>query len=91
VARQRRPSQVIEGFSMGERRLLNGMRRAVLASLSFADSNGVRYFDRVWLRKAVDVVERRRGMQTKVGRDLLWQVSSFMLAVVDQPPYLLYT
>jgi hypothetical protein len=61
VARQRRPSQVIEGFSMGEKRLLNGMRRVVLSSLSFTDKSDVRCFDQAWLSKATDIVEDKRG------------------------------
>jgi len=55
VARQRTPSQVIKGFSMGDRRLLNGMKRGVFSSLSFTN-NRVRYFDQAWLRKDTDIV-----------------------------------
>jgi hypothetical protein len=50
-----------KGLSMGKRWLLDGMRRGVLSLVSSADSNGVRYFDRDGLEKAVDIVESRRG------------------------------
>ena len=61
VGRQRSPTQVAKGFSMGERRLLNGMRRVVLSPLSFTDNSGVRYFDRDGLEKAVDIVGGKVG------------------------------
>jgi len=49
---------VAKGLSMGERRLLNGMRRVVLSSLSFTDS--VCCFNQAWLSKAADVVGGKR-------------------------------
>jgi hypothetical protein len=61
VARQRRPTQVAKGLSMGKRWLLNGMKRGVLSLPSFANSNGVRYFHRDGLEKAVDIVKSRGG------------------------------
>jgi len=50
-----------KGVSMGERKLLKGMRPGVLSSLSFTSNNGVRYFDQAWLRKATDIVGGKRG------------------------------
>jgi hypothetical protein len=52
---------VARGLSMGERWLLNGMRRAVLSSLDFTDNSGVHYFNQAWLSKAVDVAGGKRG------------------------------
>ncbi len=46
---------------MGERRLLSGMRRGVLSSLSFTDNNDVRYFDQAWLREAAHLVDGKKG------------------------------
>jgi hypothetical protein len=46
---------------MGERRLLNGMRRVVLSPLSFTDNSSVRYFTQAWLKKATDIVGSERG------------------------------
>jgi hypothetical protein len=91
VASQMNPTQVAKGLGMGKRRLLNVMRRGVLSSLSFTDNKNVRYFDQAWLGKATDIVGGKRGNVTKVGRDLLPQVSSLMLAMVGHPlPYLFY-
>jgi len=59
--RQMGPMQVAKGFSMGERRLVNGMRRVVLSPLSFTDNSGVRYFNYPWLRKATDIVGGKKG------------------------------
>ena len=50
-----------KGLSMGKRWLLNGTGRGVLSLPSFADSNGICYFDRDNLEKAVDIVESRGG------------------------------
>jgi hypothetical protein len=61
AARQRRPTQVAKGFDMAKRWLLNVVRRVITSPLSFLDDNGVRYFDQVWLRKATDIVEGKRG------------------------------
>jgi hypothetical protein len=61
VARQRRPTQVAKEVGMGKRWLLNRVRCGVLSPLSFTDSSDVHYFDQVWLRKATDIVEGRRG------------------------------
>jgi len=44
---------------MGERRLLNGMRRVFLSSLSFTDS--VCCFDQAWLRKDTNIVDGKKG------------------------------
>ena len=38
--------------------------------LSFTDNNGIRYFDREWLRKPPTFSGRNKGMLTKVKRDL---------------------
>jgi hypothetical protein len=46
---------------MGERRLLNGMRRVVLSPLSFTDNSSVCYFTQAWLSKATDIVGEREG------------------------------
>ena len=59
VARQRSLTQVAKGFSMGERRLLDGMRRVVLSSLSFTDR--VWCFNQAWLSKATDIVGGKVG------------------------------
>jgi hypothetical protein len=56
-----RPTPVAKELSMGERWLLKGVRQGVLSSLSFTDNNGVRYFGQVWLRKATDIVDGKRG------------------------------
>ena len=61
VARQRRPTQVAKEVGMGKRWLLKRVRCGVLSPLSFTDSSDVHYFDQVWLRKATDIVEGRRG------------------------------
>jgi hypothetical protein len=61
VASQIIPTQVAKWLSTGKRRLLKGMRRGVLSSLSFTDNNGVRYFDQAWLRKATDIVDGKSG------------------------------
>jgi len=61
VARQRRSTQVAKGLGMDKRWLLKEVRCGVLSPLSFTDSSDVDYFDQVWLRKATDIVEGRRG------------------------------
>ncbi|MGB6873360.1 MAG: hypothetical protein WBE46_04370 [Dehalococcoidia bacterium] len=50
-----------KGLDMGKRWLLNRMRRGVVSLPSSADSNGVRYFDRDGLEKAVDIVGGKKG------------------------------
>lgn len=50
-----------KGLDMGKRWLLNGMRRGVLSLPSFANSNGVGYFDWDGPEEAVDIVESRGG------------------------------
>jgi len=42
-------------------RLVNWVQRGALPPPSFISSNGVRYFDQEWLRKAQEIVERKRG------------------------------
>ena len=59
MARQRSLTQVAKGFSMSERRLLNGMRRVVLSSLSF--TGRVCCFNQAWLSKATDIVGGKVG------------------------------
>jgi hypothetical protein len=61
AARQRRPTHVAKGFDVAKRWLLNVVRRVITSPLSFPDDSGVRYFDQVWLRKATDIVEGKRG------------------------------
>ena len=61
VARQRSPTQVANGFSMGKGWLLSWMRCGVLSSLSFTDNNGVRYLDQAWLRKGTNIVGGKKG------------------------------
>jgi hypothetical protein len=43
--------------------LMNWDTRGVLSALSFPKSDGVRYLDQVWLRKATDIVEGKRGKE----------------------------
>lgn len=41
--------------------LVKWIKREVLPPPSFIDNNGVRYFDQEWLKKAKEIVERKRG------------------------------
>jgi hypothetical protein len=52
---------VAKGLGMGKRWLLKRVRCGVLSPLSFTDNSDVHYFDQARLRKAVDIVEGRRG------------------------------
>ena len=54
-------SHRVKRLSARRSRFLNPSRRAVMSGLSFTDSSDVHYFDQVWLRKAMDIVEGRRG------------------------------
>jgi hypothetical protein len=60
VTRQRRLPQVVKGFDMDKRWLVNRDMRGASSALSFTDRDGVRYLDQAWLRKATDIVEGKR-------------------------------
>jgi hypothetical protein len=51
-----------KGLDMGTRCLVSWDTSEVLSALSFTDSDGVRYFDQGWLRKATDIVEARENI-----------------------------
>jgi hypothetical protein len=54
-------TRAAEQLSAGRRFLSRG-RRAVMSAPSFTISDGVRYYDQAWLRKATDIVEGGEGM-----------------------------
>jgi hypothetical protein len=47
---------------MGKRWLLKVVRCAVLSPITLTDNSIIRYFDQVWLSKAMDIGEGRRGI-----------------------------
>lgn len=54
-------TRVVKWFSAGGNWFQNRSGRVVVSAPSLTDSDGVRYYDQAWLRKATDIVEGRRG------------------------------
>jgi len=46
------------GIKVGQ--LLNWVERGALPPPSFIDSNGVRYFDQKWLKKAKEIIQSKK-------------------------------
>jgi len=59
-------TQVARQLGMTVDRLVNWVQRGALPPPTWVDNNGVRYFDQEWLRKAQEIVERKRGVRDEV-------------------------
>jgi len=89
---QIRAGDPVKGLNMSESGLPNRDAHGVLSGLNLIYDDGVGCFHEAWLRKGHGYCGRqRREYRLTLGRDLLPQVSSLILAMVGQPPpYLLY-
>ena len=60
VTSQLTTSEVARQLGMSIGRVVSWVGRGALPPPSLIDNNGVRYFDREWLVKAKEIVERKR-------------------------------
>ncbi len=65
VTSQMTTGQVVRRLGIGRSQLMNWVQCGVFPPPSFIDNNGVRYFDREWLRKAKEILEDK-GVLTEV-------------------------
>ena len=54
-------TQAARLLGMGVTQLVSWVEHGALPPPSSVDSNGVRYFDQQWLRKARDIVKNKKG------------------------------
>jgi len=54
-------TEVARELGMKKGQLVSWVQHGALPPPSFIDSNGVRYFDQEWLKKAQEIVKRKRG------------------------------
>lgn len=54
-------TQITKELGIGDSQLLSWVEHGVLPPPSFIDSNGVRYFDQKWLKKARAIVKSKKG------------------------------
>ena len=57
VTGQLATTEVANQLGLSVSRMLSWVERGALLPPSFTDNNGVRYFDREWMRKAKEVVK----------------------------------
>ncbi len=61
VTSQMTTTQVAKKLGIGSAQLLSWVEHAVLPPPNFIDSNGVRYFDQEWLKKAQAIAKSKKG------------------------------
>lgn len=54
-------SNVAKELSMSVSRLINWIEHGALPPATSIDENGVRYFDQAWLKKAREIMRRKRS------------------------------
>jgi len=67
VTSQMTTTQAARQLGMTVDQLVSWVERGALPPPSFIDNNSVRYFDQKWLRKAQEIVKRKRGDPLELG------------------------
>lgn len=62
VTSQMTTTEVAKKLGIGDSQLLSWIEGGVLLPPSFIDSNGVRYFDKKWFKKAQGIVKTKKGL-----------------------------